>query len=63
MSRNYDWNPDKENKYDIDTNSTRPKSYTVTNNALRRKIDENLTLAERDRSNQPQPEATDWFKQ
>jgi len=44
MSRNYDWNTDKENKYDIDSNATRQKSYTVTNSALRRKIDDNLTL-------------------
>ena len=53
MSRNYDWNTDKENKYDLDTNPARQKSYTTTNNALRRKIDENITLADRDRNNQP----------
>lgn len=53
MSRNYDWNTDKENKYDLDSNQVRLKPYAVTNSVLRRKIDDNLTLAERDRTNQP----------
>jgi hypothetical protein len=45
MSRNYDWNYDKENSYDFDLSlSSKAKPPSVTNSSLRRKIDDNLTL-------------------
>ena len=52
MTNNYVWNTDKYNKYNLDSASSRPNGSITTNNALRKKIEENLTLAERDKNYQ-----------
>ena len=59
MTRTYDWSYDKENTYDIDTNAAiKPKPGTITNSTLRKKIEDNLGLYERDKVNQPLQNAT-----